>query len=206
MKPEEQYGDAGFVNGKTILGSKKKEIELEGPSSGRSQSFEAYNSQDRPLDVADFEIKIEEERESEELTVTACPKGQNPVDQSRSIKTGKIIVHFDVSICSTCPLKEKCPVKIGTGVATLTIDEASYAGALRHHKYMGDIEYRKQCGVRAGAEGMVSELTRSHGVRKSRHRTESRTRLQLLFAAIACNVKRFIHYEQNYGYLEVVPR
>jgi len=47
----------------------------------------------------------------------------------------------------------------------------------------------------------VSEMVRSHGVRKSRHRTESRTRLQLLFAAIACNVKRFIRHGILYGYV-----
>ncbi len=40
MKPDEQYGDAGFVNGKTIVDSEAKGISLEGPSSGRSQSFE----------------------------------------------------------------------------------------------------------------------------------------------------------------------
>ena len=201
MTPEEQYGDAGFVNGQTILESKEKDIELEGPSSGRSQSFERYNSEERPLDVGDFEVKIDEE--TNEVIVIACPQGKNPLDQSRSTKTGKMIVHFDVSICSVCPLKERCTVKIGTRVSTLTIDESSYAGALRHHKYMGDTEYRKQCGVRAGAEGMVSELTRSHGVRKSRHRSESPTRIQFIYAAIACNVKRYIRHIQNDGYLVV---
>ncbi|MBA7537297.1 hypothetical protein ES705_29564 [subsurface metagenome] len=35
---ETQYGDAGFVNGKTIISSEEKGIDLEGPSSGRSQS------------------------------------------------------------------------------------------------------------------------------------------------------------------------
>ncbi|KAA3601029.1 MAG: hypothetical protein D8M57_10840, partial [Candidatus Scalindua sp. AMX11] len=96
--------------------------------------------------------------------------------------------------------KERCPVKIGTTVATLTLDEKSYAGASRHHKYMEDPGYRKKCSIRAGAEAMVSELVRGHGVRKSRHRDEVRTRLQLIFSAIACNVKRYIRHGQVYGY------
>ncbi|WP_420886730.1 hypothetical protein [Candidatus Kuenenia stuttgartiensis] len=37
-------------------------------------------------------------------------------------------------------------------------------------------------------------MVRVHEVRRSKHRTEGRTRLQLLFAAIACNVKRFIRH------------
>lgn len=199
MKPEEQYGDAGFVNGQTILDSQSNDILLEGPSSGRSQSFEAYNAEDRPLDVADFEIVIEED----ELTVISCPEKQSPIDQSRSAKTEKILVHFDPAICSACHQKERCPVKIGTNVATLTLAEKSFAGASRHHKYMDDPEYRKKCAVRAGAEAMVSEIVRAHGVRKSRHRPDKRTRLQLIFAAIACNVKRFIRHGVEYGY--VVP-
>ena len=48
MKPEEQYADAGFVNGQTIVDSHGKGIALEGPSSGRSQSFEKYQDKDRP--------------------------------------------------------------------------------------------------------------------------------------------------------------
>ena len=71
-----------------------------------------------------------------------------------------------------------CPVKIGVWVATLTIDEASYAGAARHHQYMENTDYRKRCAIRAGAEATVSEMVRAHGVRRSKHRTEGRTRLQ----------------------------
>ena len=109
-------------------------------------------------------------------------------------------MHFDPEIYSACSVNTRCPVKIGKRVATLTIDEASYMGAHRHHQYMENTDYRKQCATRAGVEATVSEMVRSHGVRKSRHRTESRTRLQLLFAAIACNVKRFIRHGLLYGY------
>jgi hypothetical protein len=199
MKPDEQYADAGFVNGQTILDSQTNEILLEGPSSGRSQSFEAYNAEERPLDVADFKVEIEEDKET--LTVIFCPARQEPIDQTRSTKTGNMIVHFVAAVCSACQLKERCPVKIGVKAATLTLDERSYAGAARHHKYMEDPGYRKKCSIRAGAEAMVSELVRGHGVRKSRHRNEVRTRLQLIFSAIACNVKRYIRHGQEYGYV-----
>ncbi len=198
MKPGEQYVDAGFANGQTILDSQANEILLEGPSSGRSQSFETYNAEDRPLDVADFEVEIDGDKKT--LTVISCPKKQEPTDQARSSKTGNMLVHFVVAICSACELKERCPVKIGAKVATLTLDERSYTGAARHHKYMEDPGYRKKCSIRAGAEAVVSELVRAHGVRKSRHRNETRTRLQLIFAAIACNVKRYIRHGQKYGY------
>ena len=200
FKPDKQYGDAGFVNGKTILDSRDKRIELEGPTAGRSQSFESYQSKDRPLDAGDFDTTFDDP--SDHLIVNQCPNKQVPKDQKRSRKTGKIIVHFDCDVCSACPLKERCPVKIGKRVSTYTVDETEYVGAVRHHQYMGDPEYRKECAVRAGVEATVSELTRAHGMRKSRHRQRSRTKLQFTFAAIACNVKRFIRHGEKYAYLE----
>ncbi|RLD40519.1 MAG: hypothetical protein DRI88_13485 [Bacteroidetes bacterium] len=200
FKPEKQYGDAGFVNGQTIIESRENSIELEGPTAGRSQSFEAYNAEDRPLDAGDFDTTLNEK--TGELIVNSCPNNQEPISRKRSERTGKMNVHFDPVICNGCPKKDRCPVKTGKRVATYTVDEAEYIGASRHHKYMSDKSYRKECAIRAGAEAMVSELTRSHGMRKSRHRKTSRVRLQLIFAALGCNVKRFIAYMENNGGLE----
>ena len=202
FKPEKHYEDAGFINGRTILDSKEKGIELEGPTAGRSQSVEAYEDKDGPLDAGDFDTTLDEQ--TNELIIKKCPKGQVPKDQKRSKKTGKMIVHFDRDICGACPCAQRCPVKIGQHAATYTVDEAEYVGAVRHHKYMGNKEYREECAIRAGAEATISELTRAHGVRKSRHRKRSKTRLQLIFASLACNVKRFIRHEERYGYLEPV--
>lgn len=195
LKPDEQHEDAGFVNGKTIIESRKKGIELEGPTAGRSQSFESYNSSDRPLDAGDFETDYDGQRG--ELIVKKCPAGQIPLYQEKSKKTGKMNVHFKSEICQQCDKKELCPVCIGKKIATYKVSEQEYVGAERHHKYMEDVEYRKKCSVRAGAEAVVSEITRAHGMRKSRHRKRSRTKLQMGFASIACNMKRFIQYCQK---------
>lgn len=200
FKPDKQYQDAGFVNGQTILESREKGIELEGPTAGRSQSFETYQAEERPYDAGDFDTTLDEE--NHELVINQCPNKQIPKGQKRSGKTGKMIVHFDPAICGTCFCAHRCPVKIGKRVATYTVDETEYVGAIRHHQYMGDPIYRKECAIRAGIEATVSELTRSHGVRKSRHRKRQRTRLQLIFAALACNVKRFIRHGEQYAYLE----
>ncbi|MFT5730957.1 MAG: hypothetical protein ACI8PB_005149 [Desulforhopalus sp.] len=71
------------------------------------------------------------------------------------------------------------------------------AGAARHHKYMGNTEYRKECGSRAGAESLVNEIANAHNGRQSRHRNENGSRLQLILAGISCNVKRFVRFTQN---------
>ena len=201
--PEQQYEDAGFINGQTILDSHKNGIELEGPTAGRSQSFETYQDAQRSLDAGDFDTSVDEQ--TGQLTVNECPNHQTPKDQQRSEKTAKFKVHFDPAICSACPDAQRCPVKIGKRVATYTVDEAEYVGAVRHHHYMSNGAYRKACAIRAGVEATVSELTRAHGLRKSRHRARSRTKLQLIFGALACNVKRFIRHGEQYAYLEPIP-
>ena len=195
FQPDKQYADAGFVTGDTILDARDKGIDLQGPVAGRSQSFDKFEASDRSLDAADFDVRIDPDHG--ELLVLACPNQQAPTDQQRSDKTGDLLVHFNADGCRPCPLAGRCPVHIGKGVATLRIDAAQYVGAQRHHQYMEDTEYRKECAVRAGAEATVSELTRAHGARKSRHRKAARTQLQILFAATACNVKRFIRYAQQ---------
>jgi len=203
FKPDHHYEDAGFVNGQTILDSHENGIELEGPTAGRSQSFEAYEDNQRPLDAGDFNTTLDEP--TGQLTVNECPNNQPPTDQQRSEKTDKIIAHFDPDVCRGCPDAQRCPVKIGKRVATYHVDEAEYVGAVRHHQYMSNGAYRKECAIRAGAEATVSELTRAHGLRKSRHRELSRTKLQLIFGALACNVKRFIRHGEQYAYLEPIP-
>jgi hypothetical protein len=195
LKPEELNADAGFVNGQSILEAAAKGIDLAGPSSGRSQSIEGFADADRPLDIADFKVQIDDE--TKELSVLSCPEAQVPIDQPRSEKTGKLLVHFHSDACRACGSSERCPVKIGVKIATLTVDEAQYAGAARHHQYMGDPEYRKKCAVRAGAESLVNEIANGHNGRQSRHRDEKGSRLQLLMAGISCNVKRFIRFTQN---------
>ena len=195
LQPETLYGDAGFVNGKSILKSAEAGIELAGPSSGRSQSIEGFVDADRPLDIADFQITIDDN--NGELFVLSCPEGHEVTDQHRSEKTGKILIHFKSDTCNSCGSRARCPVKIGVNISTLNVDEAQYAGAARHHKYMSNVEYRKECGIRAGAESLVNEIANAHDGRQSRHRNEKGSRLQLVFAGISCNVKRFIRYTQN---------
>ena len=142
--------------------------------------------------MADFKVKIEDD--SKELVVLLFPNKQEPIDQARSKKSGKLLIHFDNEKCKECPLNKRCPFKIGVRKSTLTIDEEQYAGVERHHKYMNDPDYRKQCSTRAGAESLVNEVANSHGARRSRHRTERLSRLRLIFVSIACNAKRYINY------------
>lgn len=150
---------------------------------------------DHPFDIANFQVSVD--GKNGELAVLACPAGQMANDQHRSEKTGKVLVHFKRDFCVSCTSRERYQVRVGGRTATLTVYEAQYAGAARHHEYMGNVEYRKECGIRAGAESLMNEIANLHNGRQSRHRNEKGLRLQLVFAGISCNVKRFIRYTQT---------
>ena len=82
LAPENFNLDAGFINGKTILSSAEKDINLIGPTAGHSQDSGKYDKDDHPFDISDFTVEIDDE--TKELTVINCPEGQVPQDQIRS--------------------------------------------------------------------------------------------------------------------------
>jgi hypothetical protein len=47
---------------------------------------------------------------------------------------------------------------------------------------------------RNGIEGTLSELTRGHGLRRSRYRGFGKVELQNLLIGTACNIKRWLRY------------
>jgi len=198
LKPEHELTDAAFNNGQTILDAQDMGIGLHGPTAGRSQSPDTFTDPQRPLDAADFKIDLD--AESRELTVKSCPKGDRPTDQEYREKAGHQLAHFDQEKCAGCELKDRCPTKVQKRTATLTLTAEDVVGARQHRRFMTDPQYRQDYKPRAGAEATVSEMTRAHGMRKSRHRRQDRTKLQMIFAAIACNVKRFIRHGQNHGF------
>ncbi len=202
LKPEFELTDAAFNTGQTILDAQDMGIDLHGPTAGRSQSPDTFNNPQRALDAADFEINLD--MDTRKLTVKSCPADHAPSDQQTSEKASHQLIHFDQKTCVGCELKDRCPVKIQKRTATLTLTAQDVVGAGQHRRFMTDPQYRQDYKPRAGVEATVSELTRAHGMRKSRHRPKELTRLQMIFASVACNVKRFIRHGQNYGYESLV--
>lgn len=53
-------------------------------------------------------------------------------------------------------------------------------------------EFKERMHQRSAIEGTISELTRAHGLRRSRYRGFAKVELQNLFITTACNVKRWL--------------
>jgi hypothetical protein len=55
--------------------------------------------------------------------------------------------------------------------------------------------FKERMHQRNGIEGTISELTRAHGMRRTRYRGLAKARFQNLFIATACNIKRWLKLE-----------
>jgi hypothetical protein len=139
------------------------------------------------LPVEDFTVDIAHQR-------AHCPAGHESRRCSRICENTKAKISYRFkwrqSDCQSCPLREKC-VPPGQKHRTLIVGE--------HHEFLqqrrqeqGSEAFRQRMHRRNAIEGTLSELTRGHGMRRSRYRGFGKVELQNLLIGTACNIKRWL--------------
>jgi hypothetical protein len=106
-------------------------------------------------------------------------------------KDQKVTFRFEWSRhCRGCPLRSEC-VPADQSHRTIVVG--------LHHELLQQrrrdqqtLEFKERMHQRSAIEGTISELTRAHGLRRSRYRGFAKVELQNLFIATACNVKRWL--------------
>src|SRR6201982_1547322 len=122
-----------------------------------------------------------------------CPGGYDSTQCSRleEKKRNKVSYRFEWSYhCRSCPLRSECgPAK----QSHRTIVVGQHHGLLQQRRRDQQTqEFKERMHQRSAIEGTISELTRAHGLRRSRYRGFAKVELQNLFIATACNVKRWL--------------
>ena len=183
-RPPELYADGGYISGPRLQRAAQEGWALLGP---------AKASPRRPgvnrLPVEGFNVSIAHRR-------ACCPAGHPSSHCSRlrlRRKAGvKVFYRFEwrKSHCQSCPLRETC-VSPGQKHRSLIVGE--------HHEFLQQRRQEQQSEAfqqrmhqRNAIEGTISELTRGHGMRRSRYRGFAKVELQNLLIATACNVKRWL--------------
>ena len=175
--PGEQYVDAGYVSGKELADSQKAGIELLGPALS---------------DTSQKEFKLADFPYDEERRGFVCPAGELSVGSSwRPLHDGSIALHvkFKARTCANCTMRSRCTdSKQGR---TLQISE-HHQLVMQRRVEAQTTEFREKMKTRAAVEGTISELVRKHGLRRHRYRGEDKRRMENLFKAAACNLKRLV--------------
>jgi hypothetical protein len=182
-RPSEFFVDGAYVSAARLHQAKEQGWELVGP---------AQPSAHRSGLAADYRI------EAFDINITKrtarCPSGYASTQCSRlaQAKDQKVTFRFEWSYhCRGCPLRSAC-VPADQSHRTIVVGE--------HHELLQQRRrdqqtqaFKERMHQRSAIEGTISELTRAHGLRRSRYRGFAKVELQNLFIATACNVKRWLH-------------
>jgi transposase len=181
-RPTEFYVDGAYVSAARLDQAKEEGWELVGP---------AQPSANRAGLAADYRI------EAFDINITkrtaCCPGGYASTQCSRlaQAKGQKVTFRFEWSYhCRRCPLRSEC-VPAGQSHRTIVVGQ--------HHELLQQRrrdqktqQFKERMHQRSSIEGTISELTRAHGLRRSRYRGFAKVELQNLFIATACNIKRWL--------------
>ncbi|MHB6904768.1 IS1182 family transposase [Streptomyces sp. DB-54] len=183
LLPDEHLVDAGYIDAGQIHHARRDhQVELVGPVkpiSSRQQAVSGY------FDNTGFTIDWDRH------TVT-CPAGkQNTIWHEATSHRGTPVtrVRFPARECSRCELKTSC-TDSPHGRALTFRPRAEHEILQRARAEQGTEQWQRRYGHRAGVEGTISQAVQAFGLRRSRYRGLSKTRLQHHFTGAAINLAR----------------
>jgi transposase len=176
VKPQQQFVDKGYVTGDNLSDSQKHGIHLMGEASPLSN---------KGLFTADDFTIDNESRQA------ICPSGCVSTSWNQ-LETGKFAGDIQISFgsqCHDCPLKDKCTTNKSGRKLRIS----------QHHNLMKQrraesmtVPFKEAMRRRPPVEGTISEMARSHGLRRSRYRGILKTHFQNLMIGSAVNLKRLV--------------
>lgn len=181
--PSELYVDAAYVTDDTLAEAKEQGRELMGPARPSPRCNGIF-----PVDQ--FEIDVENRK-------AICPQGKT--SSQCSVIHGhdqieSVYLRFEwASQCDHCPAQEAC-TKSKNGRRTVMVGIHHDLLQERRQQMQTD-DFKNRMRQRNAIEGTISELTRN-GMRRTRYRGLSKTRLANYFIGATCNVKRWIRLLQ----------
>jgi transposase len=175
--PGEQYVDEGYPSGKRFQESADRGITLMGVPPTGGQAADGFRQTDFQIDAA--------------VEQATCPAGQGSVVWSERHRAPAepptIEIRFEGATCQACPFWGRC-TKSPQG---RSLELHPYHALLAARRAEARTEaFRQKMYVRSGIEGTISELVRAHRMRFARYRGQKKVRVQMLFTAVAANLKR----------------
>ena len=176
LKPQEQFVDKGYMTEDNLADSRKDGINLMG---------EAIQLTNNGLFTADDFIIDYEAMEA------TCPGGYVSLSwrvMEKGKSKGQIEINFG-SCCRDCPLRDNCTTnKVGRRLRI-----SPYHNLMKERRAESLTEsFRKAMKRRCPVEGTISEMVRSHGLRRSRYKGLDKTHFQHLMTGTAVNLKRLV--------------
>jgi hypothetical protein len=179
IPPGKQYVDQAYMSGYHIADSPSKGIDL------RGYVREGNLSKPEGFRLRDFDIDIDQRQ-------AICPAGKKQVKWVKAKAGVKDLTAYHVRFGPQC---QSCP-HFGPGLRTdrpngryLSVN--AYHALIQARRQEADSDaFKQEIQIRVGVEETVSEMVRSHGLRRSRFRGTRKNQLQALYVVAATNLKR----------------
>jgi hypothetical protein len=181
---KELYVDGGYYSSDLVKQAEELEIEL------HYTDMTGRNVTSNKLPYNAFNIEHFE-------TILNCPKLQEPLRSDFNSKSGILSAHFDIFICTQCPLKDQCPVKFQKKATILRISQKSLIAEHTRLILMDKKERNENSSKRAAIEGTNSAFKRAHGAGKLRVRGLVRCSLVMGLKTIAHNFHQIVRFFQG---------
>ena len=177
LLPETLFVDQGYCHGETLKDSEQKGVDLRGPVGDDTRKPPGFRLQD-------FDIDLDKQR-------AICPAGRFSVSFNPS-KQDDVGWHARFGPqCNACLFRSLCTTaKRGRSLQVSPYHEYLAKRRLEQARP----EFQEEMKQRILIESTIGELTRKHGLRRSRYRGQEKARLQAAFTAAAVNLKRLARH------------
>lgn len=175
-KPDEVVADGGYGSDANVERASEKNVKVVAPANKGSADTE-----DMHLDDFEFEDETGE--------VVGCPAGEKPTKTGCTPK-GNFTANFDREKCLVCPLRGRCPVRVGSRTAWLKPYTAKKLRLARRRAREKTDEFREKYRWRAGVEATMSRYKSQTGVERLRVRGLAAVRFAATLKALGLNILR----------------
>src|SRR5205085_6789006 len=97
-------------------------------------------------------------------------------------------IQFAAAVCAGCPLRPQCT----TGKSGRSLHLSAHYEVVAARRAEAQKEVRERMCARPAIEATLSELVRTHGLRRHRYRGEAKRAFENLLKGAACNLKRLV--------------
>ena len=174
-RPEMVTADSLYGSDDNVLAAAECGVEVIAPAMGREEKGEK-------LRLSDFTY------DEQKKMITACPAGQHPVGTSNE-PHGNKRVSFDLATCQSCPLRDRCPTRIGKRTARFYYNPKQIRLALRRAREE-EKEWQDLYCMRAGIEGSISRFKSQTGAGRLRVRGLENVHFAGVLKAVGINILR----------------
>ncbi|WP_328845928.1 IS1182 family transposase [Streptomyces sp. NBC_00258] len=128
-----------------------------------------------------------------------CPRGATSVSWTELHISGHTYhqARFAERDCRPCPDRARCTSSATGSRSIAVLPQALHEIQMRNRLDQQTEQWQRRYAIRAGIESTLSQNVRAHGLRRSRYRGLTRTHVQHVLTAMACNLSRLANWHDT---------